>query len=214
MADVMQFDLAKLDTRDKALAFYGRVRNSVMECYEDMPDFLKHYVDVLAPLELSVLVTGEDVEDADSEADNVWRGMSYEIQAGMLSLKRSRRDASRVLNNVFSKYGDPTELEYAQEYAILAKLLEDLRAFDEDVLKNARMEDWVEDLTDCCNHFNLMNDIENSITDEEDEQNQAFAEVRLAYAELINMLNNMDKADEAVSKSIDNLNALIAEYNV
>lgn len=213
MADVMQFNLDKLDSRNKALDFFGRVRTCVMECYDEMPEFLKHYVDVLSPLELSVMVTGDDVEEADDAADNVWRGMSYELQAGMLSLNHARRDASRLIQNIFNKYGDPTDLEYEKEYTILANLLKDLKELDNAVLGNARMKDWVEDLTECCRHFNLMNTIENSITDDEEDQNQAFAEVRQAYAEMMSMIGMMDK-DEALTKAIENINALIAEFDV
>jgi hypothetical protein len=212
MADVMQFNLDTLDSRNKALDFFGRVRSCVMECYDEMPDFLKHYVDVLSPLELSVMVTSDDVEDADDEADNVWRGMSYELKAGALSLKNVRRDASRLIQGIFDKYGDPTELEYEKEYAILANLLEDLKELDVAVLGNARMKDWVEDLEECCRHFNLMNSIENSITDDEEDQNQAFAEVRQAYGEMMSMIAMMDK-DDALNKAIENINALIAEFD-
>ena len=212
MANVMLFDLDKLDTRNKALDFFGRVRSCVMECYEEMPDFLRHYVDVLSPLELSVLVTSDDVEEADSEADNVWRGMSYEIQAGLLSMKRVRRDATRVIQHIFNKYGDPTDKEYAEEYTILAKLLNDLKEVGDEVLEDARMKDWYEDLEACCQHFNLMNSIENSITDDEDDQAQAFAEVREAYAEMLSMIGMMDK-DDALNKAIENINALIAEFD-
>ncbi len=123
-----------------------------------------------------------------------------------------RRDASRLIQSIFDKYGDPTELEYEKEYAILANLLEDLKDLDVAVLGNARMKDWVEDLEECCRHFNLMNSIENSITDDEEDQNQAFAEVRQAYAEMMSMIAMMDK-DDALNKAIENINALIAEFD-
>jgi hypothetical protein len=76
-----------------------------------------------------------------------------QIQASMKHPESAVREAAKAVYDVFSKTPNPTQLNYDDEYGALSVLLSQLGAMDADVLKAARVIEYVDYLGRCVQEF-------------------------------------------------------------
>lgn len=94
------------------------------------------------------------IREADHAADQAWHYMNAQVAALSGHPNESIRHAAITVNEIFAKYGNPTENAYQSEYTTLANLLSELDAIDTDMLKTILLDEWVDELRCRVNIFN------------------------------------------------------------
>ena len=158
--------------------------------------------------------TSLSLEEYDRKADDAWRGLDAQIAASRKHPKEEVRKAAQVVNDVFSKTANPTNLNYDQEYGALSVLLSQLNALDHSVLVTARIDEYVDYLGECVCDF--MEASKKSIDAKSKQQIGALQTVSQdcykSWQNLAKYLEAMVIADAlpGASDAIDQLNAMNA----
>lgn len=159
-------------------------------------------------------VTSFSLDEYDRKADDAWRGLDAQIEASRKHPREEVKKAAQVVNDVFSKTANPTNLNYDQEYGALSVLLSQLNAIDRSVLVAARVDEYVDYLGKCVNDF--MEASQKSIDAKSKQQIgtilSASQNCYKAWQNLVKYLEAMVIADAlpGASDAIDQLNAMNA----
>ena len=100
----------------------------------------------------------EELREADAAADKIWLGLFYELMAGMKSPNDERREAAMEVNQTFARISNPTDLPYAEEYLRLKQLMQMMDVLPVELLKKARVDDWLEEMHKKYAHFMAVHD--------------------------------------------------------
>lgn len=160
----------------------GRSLKSAVELYESSA---KDSVDVI-----------DKLAEVDHNCDNAWRAMAAQLLASSVSLNPDTQAAAQVINTQIEKYGDPTELEYDEEYTIICKALLALENANlAETLKQAKLDDEVKILRVAYDKFN-------------DAQDDGFAGLKFGAFK-----NARNTAIKAWNKYVDAVDVLVNEGN-
>ena len=189
----MKVQRIRLDTlkNEELIAFFHQVDDAITSCFgEKGLDLALGFKAKLRAFDESInQIDGAMIEElraADEVADNVWKGFFYELMAGMKSLNEVRRNAALKVNETFSMISNPTDLPYAEEYACIHKLLGLLDELPEDLMKDARVDDWLFAMHQSYDGFMATNDAHLKSIDR-----QTFDVVKNAKVEAIAAYRNM-----------------------
>ncbi len=123
----------------------GRSLKSALDLYESNAKASVDVINLLA--------------EVDHNCDCAWRAMDAQLAASLMHMNNDVASAASEVNAAIEKYGDPTELEYDDEYTIICKALLTLEASTlADVLKKAKMDDNVVELRKAYDSFNAAQD--------------------------------------------------------
>lgn len=214
-----------LDTlrNDELLAFLHQVERLIHESFgQDNLDLATGFLAKLKKFDISLNniegVSAEDLRVADEAADNVWKGIFYELMAGMKSTNEVRRNAAVEVNQVFSMIPNPTDLPYAEEYAQINKLLKLLDELPEKLVRDARVDDWIPDMHRSYDVFMAVNQahLESLDIDNYDAIKNARTEAMAAYRTMVIGLEVIApmRKNPQYSQFLSNLNELAARLNL
>ena len=96
-----------------------------------------------AALDMEKVLTYKDLVQADAAVDQAVTGLRMHLQALLAYPDDDTREAARELWNAIDQYGSPTQLNFQEEYAIVARMLETLEAFDSAVAATATVSAWL-----------------------------------------------------------------------
>ena len=96
-----------------------------------------------AALDMEKVLTYKDLVQADTAVDQAVSGLRAHLQALLVYPDDDTREAARQLWNAIDQYGNPTQLNFQEEYAIVARMLETLEAFDSAVAVTATISAWL-----------------------------------------------------------------------
>lgn len=96
-----------------------------------------------AALDMEKVLTYKDLVLADTAVDQAVSGLRAHLQALLAYPDDDTREAARQLWNAIDQYGNPTQLNFQEEYAIVARMLETLEAFDSAVTVTATISAWL-----------------------------------------------------------------------
>ena len=160
----------------------GRSLKSAVELYESSA---KDSADVIEKLAV-----------VDHNCDNAWRAMDAQLVASLVSLNHDTQAAAQAVSAQIEKYGDPTELEYDEEYTIICKALLALENANlADSVRLAKLDDEVKMLRAAYDKFN-------------DAQDDGFAGIKFGAFK-----NARNTAIKAWNKYIDAIDILNSEGN-
>ena len=100
----------------------------------------------------------EALREADAASDKIWLGLFYELMAGMKSPNEERREAAMEVNRTFARISNPTDLPYTEEYLRIRQLMQMLDVLPAELLKKARVDDWLEEMHRRYEHFMAVHD--------------------------------------------------------
>lgn len=96
-----------------------------------------------AALDMEKVLTYKDLVQADAAVDQAVSGLRAHLQALLLYPDDDTSEAARQLWNAIDQYGNPTQLNFQEEYAIVARMLETLEAFDPGIANTATVNAWL-----------------------------------------------------------------------
>ncbi len=98
-------------------------------------------------------ISYKDLLDADASADQAITGLRTHLQVLLIYPDDEMREAAREVWNAIDQYGSPTQLNFQEEYAIVARMLDTLEALDPELLARATVKAWVPALRERYNSF-------------------------------------------------------------
>lgn len=105
--------------------------------------FLEAIPTYASALDQEKVLTYKDLVQADSAVDQAVSGLRAHLQALLFYPDDDTREAARQIWNAIDQYGNPTQLNFQEEYAIVARMLETLEAFDPSVARTATVAAWL-----------------------------------------------------------------------
>ena len=96
-----------------------------------------------AALDMEKVLTYKDLVQADAAVDQAVSGLRAHLQALLGYPDDDTREAARQLWNAIDQYGNPTQLNFQEEYAIVARMLETIKAFDPAIAVTATVSAWL-----------------------------------------------------------------------
>lgn len=96
-----------------------------------------------AALDMEKVLTYKDLVQADTAVDQAVSGLRTHLQALLVYPDDDTREAARQLWNAIDQYGNPTQLNFQEEYAIVARMLETIEAFDPAIAATATVSAWL-----------------------------------------------------------------------
>ena len=94
-------------------------------------------------LDLEKTLTYKDLVQADAAVDQAITGLRMHLQALLGYPDDDTREAARQIWNAIDQYGSPTQLNFQEEYAIVARMLETLEAIDRAIPVKATVAAWL-----------------------------------------------------------------------
>ena len=94
-------------------------------------------------LDLEKTLTYKDLVKADAAVDQAITGLRMHLQALLGYPDDDTREAARQIWNAIDQYGSPTQLNFQEEYAIVARMLDTLEAFDSGIFVKATVSAWL-----------------------------------------------------------------------
>ena len=94
-------------------------------------------------LDLEKTLTYKDLVQADAAVDQAITGLRMHLQALLGYPDDDTREAARQIWNAIDQYGSPTQLNFQEEYAIVARMLETLEAIDSVIFVKATVAAWL-----------------------------------------------------------------------
>ena len=221
----MKVQKVLLDTlkNEELIAFFHQVDDAIISCFgEKGLDLAIGFRAKLRAFDESINRVDtdmiEELRAADEVADNVWKGFFYELMAGMKSLNEPRKKAALEVNETFSKISNPTDLPYAEEYANIHKLLSLLDKLPEDLLKAAKVDDWLFAMHQSYDDFMATNNAHLKSLDL-----QSYDVIKTAKLEAITAYRNMligieviapIRKEQCYDNLIEKIDELVANVNV
>ena len=96
-----------------------------------------------AALDLEKELSYRDLIQADAAVDQAVTGLRTHLQALLVYPDDDTHEAARQIWNAIDQYGSPTQLNYQEEYAIVARMLETLEAIEPEVFACATVAAWI-----------------------------------------------------------------------
>ena len=94
--------------------------------------FLTPFLTYASALDLEKTLTYKDLVQADAAVDQAITGLRMHLQALLGYPDDDTREAARQIWNAIDQYGSPAQLNFQEEYAIVARMLETLEAIEPD----------------------------------------------------------------------------------
>ena len=94
-------------------------------------------------LDMEKALTYKDLVNADAAVDQAITGLRMHLQALLGYPDDDTREAAREIWNAIDQYGSPTQLNFQEEYAIVARMLDTLEALDPAILAKATVAAWL-----------------------------------------------------------------------
>ena len=176
-------------------------------------------------LEDSPELVSLEVQANDADVDAAWRGMNAELENHLEHPNPKVRSAAATVYEVWSKYEDPTELPYEEEYNRIKSQILVISKIPANVMKDAGVDEWFEALKDRHSIFMSLWG-EKTATDSQRLANQvktARASVETSYAEFVAFMDGWSKyaeidekfneIDDEVAQVVEHINAIVQEYN-
>ena len=161
-------------------------------------------------LDLEKTLTYKDLVLADAAVDQAITGLRMHLQALLGYPDDDTREAARQIWNAIDQYGSPTQLNFQEEYAIVARMLETLEAIDSVIFVKATVAAWLSALRTRYDAFMAMMksyDAERAAVQPGAVKNARQALVA-AWKPLCDLINGL-----AIVSPSDELESLIAEMN-
>lgn len=176
-------------------------------------------------LEESPELISLEVQANDANVDQAWRGMNAELENHLEHPNEKVRNAAATVYEVWSKYEDPTELPYEEEYNRLKSLILVISKIPAEVMKDAGVDEWFESLKERHDLFMSLWG-EKTATDSQrlaNQVKQSRAALETSYAEFVSFMDGWSKyaeldekfneIDGEVASVVDKINVIVAEYN-
>lgn len=133
---------------DDCLALFQQVVKIAEQCFgsanhEITKEFVARFDEFKQALSDDNSTAFKAMYAADIATDEIWRGLNDEIRAGQRHPNPGRREATNVVAEIFGHYEDPTQLPYAEEYARIRQLIQELETLPESTLKAAVVDEWL-----------------------------------------------------------------------
>ena len=132
-----------------------RLFNSVANSVQGKA-FLDSISDYATALDQEKILTYKDLSKADEAVDQAVSGLRLHLQSLLIYPEENTREAARQIWNSINQYGNPTKLNFQEEYAIVARMLDTLEALDQAIPQKATVSAWIPSLRERYNTFMTM----------------------------------------------------------
>lgn len=105
--------------------------------------FLKAIPTYASALDMEKVLTYKDLVNADAAVDQAIMGLRMHLQALLIYPDDDTREAARQIWNAIDIYGSPTQLNFQEEYAIVARMLDTLEAIAPALHLKATVAAWI-----------------------------------------------------------------------
>ena len=105
--------------------------------------FLEAIPAYASALDMEKVLTYKDLVQADAAVDQAVSGLRAHLQALLVYPDDDTREAARQIWNAIDQYGNPTQRNFQEEYAIVARMLDSLEALEPSVAATATVGAWL-----------------------------------------------------------------------
>lgn len=136
---------------DEFYGFLNEVRRLLQEDFATVPAYAEKFIKAVEALDNAMkqdspLIARQDMIDADTAADNAWKGLKAQLKVSLVHPFAAIREAAERVWKVFSATNNPTQLPYETEYGLLERLLSQLDELDKFDREAALIEPWFDEL--------------------------------------------------------------------
>lgn len=219
MRKIQNVDLSSLKNAETC-AYFNQVEDLIKAIYgTEICREAASFLEASQAFELTLQGCSRDeavsLQAVDEAADEAWCALSVQLSASLRHPNMEKKKAAAAIFEVFSKFSDPTRLNYDEEYELIREQIEALRKFSPEMLKNALIDEHLDALEACRAQFM------DALTSAKDGfkrpalNKKAREAAREAYRQFVETMNVMVRisTDPRYAAVVDGINELVKKLD-